>query len=93
MRAYSTLLTPFVRAWTISQRGNFAAALDFDQKIRIELRILVHPVFRIAARIAHYSRSIQDVVDAVMDVPVYPQACPASVDEVLGIRDKARIQQ
>jgi len=71
---------------------DFAAALDFDQEIRIELRILVHPVFRIAARIAHYSRSIQDVVDAVMDVPMYPQACPASVDEVLGIRDKARIQ-
>lgn len=52
--------------------GSGAALFDFDREVCIEQRILVHAVFRIATRIAQHSRSLQNVIETVVRMPVYP---------------------
>src|SRR5574338_145406 len=71
-----------------SKRG-ILRLLYFNQETRIEFGILVYALFSIAARIAHHPRSVQEVVDAVVNMPVYPKPRPVSIDEVLGIGDEA----
>ena len=48
------------------------ALVDFDRQVRIESPILVHAIPRVAAWIAYDSRSVKNIVEAVMRVAVYP---------------------
>jgi hypothetical protein len=47
---------------------------DFDREVWTNQWILVHAIVRVAARVAHDSRAVQQVVEAVMRTTVYPQA-------------------
>ncbi len=79
-----------------SPHWNLAAErglVDFDQKIRIELGILVHPVLGITSWIAHHPRAIEDTVEAVVRMSMYPKACPGPVGQALDIGYEARVQE
>ena len=69
------------------------ALIEFQQEIRIEQWILIDSILRIPAWIAHYPRSIHEIVEAVVGMSVYPESRAAAVDQVFGIGDEARIQK
>src|SRR6266849_1137432 len=48
------------------------ALVDLNQEVRIEQRVLVHAVPRISAWIAYHPRSIQEIVEAVVGMSMYP---------------------
>ena len=48
------------------------ALADFYRQVGIESPILVHAIPRVAAWIAHNSRSVKNIVEAVMRMAVYP---------------------
>jgi hypothetical protein len=73
--------------------GCLHALVDLNQEVRIEQRILVHAVPHISAWIAHHPRSVQEIVEAIVGMSMYPQARTASIDQPLGIGNEASVQQ
>ena len=69
------------------------AVRNLDHEVRIERGVFIDAVARIAPRVAHDARSVQDVVEAVVGVAVDPQLGAAAVQQVLRIRDETGVEQ
>ena len=67
--------------------------VNLNDEVRVEQGIFVHAILRVAARIAHNSRSVQHIVEAVMRMAMYPQARAPSVDQMFGVGNEARVQE
>src|SRR5438477_9407418 len=65
--------------------------VDLDHEVRIEAWILVHSVLSVSARIAQHPSPVEDIVEAVVRMPVYPQARATTVDEPLRVRNETGV--
>src|SRR5688500_7249915 len=83
-----------ITSWVWATADLLRAPLpDVERQVRIEQSILIHAVLGIAPWIAQHPGSVHGIGEAVVGMPVDPKARKAPVDQVLGVRNEARIHQ
>src|SRR5690606_30519126 len=89
-RAWKACASCRPKAWRSSAAGPRSGFPGHaDAQPRVEIRVLVHPVAAVAARIADDAGAIDRVVEAVVRVAVDPEVGPAQQAGALGHEPRA----